>query len=314
MWSQPEGADGERANELLRRVRRSVIDVGDDQWLEGGGEDQREGVIGATALLALCEVRLGRRQQAFRLVRTTARLASARSGDELMIRATDNTAWAFASAAADMMMRGQPVTEVTLRVDGAERNVELVDGRAAVDVAELGRPGQHRVEIEAPSGAVVHLRLRAEYGLPWNVLPPPSERGPLAMSIEGETGVLDERAELRLVVRNVVPRLVASPVVELDLPAGAELDVRARERIEEQIAEPPDFSGRTLVLNLRPLCPGAEVSIDLPLRWSSAGRLRGLGAVGYAADRPGAVSILPSREVTIPNAQQRQQQNQGGQP
>lgn len=314
LWSRSADDTGERAVELLRRIRRSVIEVGDDLWLEGGLEDQGERLIQATALLALCEVRIGQRQQAFRFVRTAARLASADGGSMLEARALDTRGWALARVAADTMMQGQPATNVIVRIDGVEREVELVRGAATVEVAELGRPGQHRVEINAPAGAVALLRLRAEYGLPWSIRPPPADRGPLALSIEGETGALDERADLRLVVRNVVPRLVATPIVELDLPAGAELDVHARERIEAQTANTPDFSGRTLSLTLRPLCPGAQVLVELPLRWSAAGRLRGLGAVGYAADRPGAVSILPSREVTIPDARQGQQQTQGGQP
>ena len=298
-WSQRGGAIGRRAEELLRRLERSVITVGDDVWLEGGSGDVGEQMIRSSALLALCEVRRGRRQEAFRLVRTAARLASVEDGATPEARALDTEGRALARAAAVALMDGHRVEALTLRIDGTPREVELEASAATIPMRALGRPGAHRVEIIAPAGAVALIRVRAEYGLPWRVAPPPSERGPLTLSIDGDVGVIDSRSRLRLVARNTAPRLVSSPIVEIDLPAGAEIDVRARERIEAQIARPLDVSGRTLTLRLRPLPPGAEAVVELPLRWSVSGRLRGLGAVGYAADRPRSVSVLPSREVII---------------
>jgi hypothetical protein len=299
LWSAPEGARNARALELVRRLRRAVVEVGDDVWLEGGAGEAGDRLIGATALLALCELRLGDRDQAFRLVRTAARLATAAGGGMPEARALESLDRTWAQAAAAALVRGRPVASVTLRVDGEARRVDLAGGVAEVPLDALGRPGDHRVEVDAPEGAVVLLRLRAEYGLPWSVTPPPSDRGPLSLSITGETGGLDGRAALRLEVRNTAPRLVSAPVVEIDLPAGAELDEGARQAIAARSARPPDFSGRTLTVALRPLRPGAVAVVELPVRWSVAGRMRGLGAVGYGADRPEAVTVLPSREVRV---------------
>lgn len=299
LWSGPDGSSQERAVELLRRVRRSVIIVGDDVWLEGGAGDGEEQLIRSSALLALCDVRRGNRQEAFRLVRTAARLALTDGGAILEARAMSSDDRAMAQVAALVLVDGRRPDAVTLRIDGVSQQVTLERGAVSRPVASLGHPGTHRVEVDAPEGAVVMLRLRTEYALPWSLRPAPADRGPLALSIEGEAGALDGRARLRLVARNVVPRLVSMPVVEVDLPAGAEIDVNARQRIEELTGRAPDFSGRTLTVSLPPLCPGASTMVELPIRWSVAGELHGLGAVGYAADRPEAVSVLPSRVVTI---------------
>lgn len=314
LWSAREGVRRDRAMELVRRVRRATIEVGDDVWLEGGAGDEGDRPIDGTALLALCEARLGDRARAFRLVRTVARLATARGGHSPEARALDPLGRALAQAAAAEMTRGRPIGAVTVRIDGAAQRVELLDGVATVPAPALGRSGEHRVELEAPPEAVALLRLRAEYGLPWTVAPPPPDRGPLALALEGAPGAIDGRSGYALEVRNTSPRLLLAPVIEVDLPAGAELDERARRAIAQQTARPPDLLGRTLVLRLRPLCPGARARIELPLRWSVAGRLRGMGATGYAADRPRALSILPSREVVISDSggQARPPQPQGG--
>jgi hypothetical protein len=243
-----------------------------------------------------------------------ARLVTAEGGATHEARALGAEGRAFAQAAVAEMTRGEPVDAVTLRIDGVPRRVELLDGTATVPAEALGRPGEHRVELDAPRGAVALLRLHAEYGLPWDLAPPPADRGPLALALLGEAGAIDSRSGYVIEVRNVAPRLVSAPVVEIDLPAGAELDERARQTISGQSARSPDVLGRTLVLHLRPLCPGAVARVELPLRWSVAGRLRGMGAVGHAADRPRAVSILPSREVRVADSHDQGQpsQPQGG--
>jgi hypothetical protein len=119
------------------------------------------------------------------------------------------------------------------------------------------------------------------------------------MEVLGDPGSQDGRSGLTIEVRNRTPRMISEPVVELDIPAGAEVDERARQEIGRNLAQPPDFSGRRLTLRLRSLWPGATHTIELPLRWTVPGRLRGMGAIGYAADRPQVISVLPSREVEV---------------
>ena len=58
-----------------------------------------------------------------------------------------------------------------------------------------------------------------------------------------------------------------------------------------------------LTLYLAPQRPGNEMRIPLPLRWSVAGTLAGLGMVGYAEDRPDDVTVLAPRELAIEEAE-----------
>jgi hypothetical protein len=93
-------------------------------------------------------------------------------------------------------------------------------------------------------------------------------------------------------------------MVEIEVPAGAELDEPTRERLEELLVEPVTFEGRTMRLHLRPLAPGGFVRLPLPLRWSLGGTLIGLGTVFWDDRGPSTiqdlpVSLLPSRGVEI---------------
>lgn len=310
-WTGPEGDAGARARELRRRVERSVLVVGDDVWLEGGPLDIDDDLLVATTVLALYEIAAGSRDLAFRLVRTASRLSRSDGGLPPRARGLSHEGWALARASAAMLTTGGEPSAVTLRVDGVERQVDLENGLAEIPVRELGSPGSHQVELAIEGGAIVLLRARAVYGLPWDHPPPGPE--PMRIELEGEPGTRDQRSGLTLVVRNASPRMISEPVIELDLPAGAEVDERAREEMGERSARPPDFSGRTLTLYLSPLCPAATTTIELPFRWTVAGRLRGLGAVGYASDRPEAISILPSRSVEVAEPA-RDAAAQGGQP
>jgi hypothetical protein len=191
---------------------------------------------------------------------------------------------------------------VSLRVDGRERRLELSGGLGRVAAPELSRPGRHQVSVELPAAsAPLHLQAVTEYGLPWSILP--QHPGPLAVSVVGTTGARDQQAGLALAVRNRSPRTIGLPVLELGLPAGAELDEEARAALRRRTVAEPAMSRGTLRLELASLPPGGVRCLPLPLRWSIGGRLQGLGVVAYAADRPEDLSILQPRILDIADAE-----------
>jgi len=109
---------------------------------------------------------------------------------------------------------------------------------------------------------------------------------------------------MRLSVRNRGPRILTRPVVEIELPAGAELDEPTRDALASHLRGDARQEGRTLILPLRAMAPGGWVRLPLPLRWAVGGTLRGLGAVAYddvsALHAPTIpVAILPSSAVEI---------------
>jgi hypothetical protein len=297
-------AGSRRVQELLRRARRSVVRVGTDAWLHASGSHGvRRGAAMASALLAAAEARAGDRDLAFALVRTlrAAALDDAQSALGARLLAADERA--LAGLAASLVAAGgrpgrvRTTREATVRVDGREQRVALVAGVGTIDAPELSRPGTHRIEVTTAPDVIVMVHAETEVGVPWDV--PPRERGPVTLALDGELGARDGRAELVLELRSRVPRLVAQPVVELDLPAGAELDEAARAELARYTVRSPIVAARTLTLRLRPLRPGGVVRLPLALRWSVAGALRGLGVSAYASDSPQAATVLPSRAVVI---------------
>ena len=60
-----------------------------------------------------------------------------------------------------------------------------------------------------------------------------------------------------------------------------------------------DLADTTLTVALRALAPGGEVRVPLPVRWSVAGTLAGIGIAAHAADAPDAVSILRPEPIVI---------------
>jgi hypothetical protein len=140
--------------------------------------------------------------------------------------------------------------------------------------------------------------------MPWDAEPP--RRASLALGIEGAVGARDTRAGLLLTVQNRGPRVLVEPVVEVDLPAGVELDEPTREALEAMTRGRPTREGRTLRIELRPLAPGGRAQIPLPIRWSLAGRLRGLGVAAFDDAFPRSVAgrptrVLPARVVEVPD-------------
>lgn len=279
----PAAADLALVRELVRRVRRSEVRVGSDTWVASSGPRRHA----ATALLALTEILLGEPGRAFERVRTLARIE--RSGGSL-----DDGTSALAHLVAALLSQGAEPTAVTVEIDGSGQQLALVGGAARLPAAALARPGKHRIRVAVPGGqAAVYVRAATEYGLPWELDPP--RPGSLRTTIEGKPNARDQQAALELVVQNRSPRTISRPLLEVTLPAGAELDEEGRSSLAALTTTAPEATRGTLHLELRSLPPGATQRLPLPLRWSVAGRLGGLGVVAQPADQPEDLFILKPR-------------------
>lgn len=289
-------SEDSRARELLRRIARDVIEVGDEAWLEPpGGAGEGYARVVPTALLALARIGLDERDAALPLVRNLAGLAR---GAERW-RPTDR---ALASAAAGMLSGGAERGSLRVMLDGHAARVREAAGISMVVLPHVGRPGSHRLEVQMPGGDVALATLDVRYGRPWSAAP--VTPAPVEIVVEGEVGARDTRAGLGLRVRNRGARVLAAPVAELDLPAGVELDEPTRELLEALARSRPTVEGRTVRIELRPIAPGGHVTLPLPVRWSVGGRLRGLGVTVYDeawpradAHRPTAVLASDAIEV-----------------
>jgi hypothetical protein len=293
-----------RAQELRRRARRGVLRLGDDAWLAPSlVVDAVNGPRRASALLAIAEAIGGDRDLAFALLR------GLRSADER----TRPTAYAgtrivgadptLARVAASLLAsegrtdNAASSRAVTLRIDGHARQLTLREGAATLDAPELARPGRHRVEVIDPAGAVLLARATLRYGVPWERTP--TTASGLALSLDELPAAQGARGGFTLVVRNRAPRLIAAPIVEVLLPAGAELDTEAARALAPALVADPELEGRTLRLQLRALPPGGAARLPLALRFTVTGTLHGLGVVARALDAPGRVSVLPPRALTL---------------
>lgn len=289
------GALDARAKEMLRRVERHVIAVGDQAWLE---PDQDEGSIEPrivpSMLLALARIADGEPRSAVPLIRSIAQVARGAAR-------WDPRARALASAAAARLTRGS-VTELSATLDGAPIAIALEGGIATATIEELPAPGRHTIRIALPAGALALATIELRYALPWDVRP--ARESALELAWTGEPGARDVRSGLVLEIRNRGARVVARPIVEIELPAGAELDETTRERLSQLLAAPAEIEGSTMRLELRPMAPAGFLRLPIRARWSVGGTLRGLGASAWddaspphADARP--VRVLASREVVL---------------
>jgi hypothetical protein len=258
----PRGASRTRVQELVRRVRRAQIEVGDDTWVAA-----EEGLL-TSAWLSVAEEALGERARAFRLVATLGRLAAAG-------RALDDETVAAARIAALRLSRGAPVSSVRVVVDGRARELSLAFGEGRLSAPELGTPGHHTVRVEGADGSPAFVRAALTYGLPWSLLP--ERPGPLRVAIEGVPPSLDEETELSIVVRNRSPRTIVRPSVQVALFAGAEVDEEARTKMLRHGALSIETTPETIEMSLPPMPPGAVRRIPLGVGASVGGSLQGLG-------------------------------------
>lgn len=281
-WSGRGDGSEVLANELSRRAERSIVSLGEDVFVASGGDP-----IGASAWLALSDARLGRPERALALVSTLSRWTQGG-----LAMTDEQRAFARVATAAVSSRRA---TELTATLDGV-RQTHPAEDLVPLSLPSLSSPGAHRLELALDAPVLVSARAVVTYGAPW---PAAAVRGPFAVSLEGEVGALDATSGLVLFVRNTTPRTVPMPIVEVDLPTGAELTSQARARIAERAGRAPDRAGDVLTIPMTPLPPGAARRVPLPLRWSVGGTLVGLGVAAFGADRPDRATILPPRPVTI---------------
>jgi hypothetical protein len=283
-----------RASELLRRTQRYVVRVGDTAWVEPEAPEGEEPRARPSALAALAHLALNERTPALALVRGLVDMHA-----DATFSGSDR---AYASAAAARLASGAGAIEATVEVDGQRVRVERQGAISVAPLAHTGRPGQHRIRITLPRSAVALARVELSYGMPWDVAP--RRRAPIDVTIDGEIGARDTRSATLVTVRNRGARILTRPIVELELPAGSELDEPTRAALAGLLRADARQEGRTLILPLRTMAPGGWVRLPLPARWAVGGTLRGLGAVAYDDVGPEhspvlAVSVLPSRGVEI---------------
>ncbi len=287
----PAKSKNKLVRELVSRVRRHQLYVGSHTWVA-----TKEGVHETSAFLALAELKIGERKRALALLRTLAKLA-------LSDRSLN--AWTQALAkftAQEASPKGAP-SQVSLVVDGVKTRVDLESGVGRVPAPSLGRPGAHTITVDdkAASSALYYLEASTEHGLPWDLVP--ERPGSFISRLEGEIGAVGRPAKLTLVVRNRSPRAIAHPIVEVSLPAGAELDEEAKKVLRRYTRGDSEAARGTLRLSLAGLPPGGKRKIPLTLRWSLGGKLQGLGIASYPEGRPDDISIQKPRTLSIPSAQ-----------
>lgn len=291
-------ADRARADEMLRRLERHVVTARNLAWLEPIFDDGSiEPRVEPTALVALARIARGDRISARTLIATLATLA--RGSARWLSRRR-----ALACAAAGMLA-SERVTrdDVRLTVDGAPVVLDESSDAPRATSATLGVPGSHTILPHLPEGAIAVLETEVRYALPW------AELGAVGARVEvewtGDVGPRDARSGLSLSIHNRSARVLVRPVVEIQLPAGAELDETTREGLATATGAAPGIEGNVLRLELRPIAPGGRVRIPLRVRWALGGSLRGLGvsvtdeAVVATRAEGGLVAVLPPRSVEI---------------
>ncbi len=286
-WSD-DGEGPGLVGELVRRVRRHVIVVGEDRWLAAEGARPMR----STLLLAMAELSLGNRQVALDYLATVGRWSLAgRPGHSL-----PEDERALVRALLRRLRRGGTPRQVTVRIDGEERRHRLVMGVADIVAPALASPGRHTVTVEVPGGAPVWVEASARYGVSWRMRP--RRTGPVAVAIEGTPGLVDEVTALEIVVRNRTPRVVPRTVVEVELPTGAEVLAADLRRLARRGLS-ADQGGGVLRLVLPPLSPGQERRLPLSLRFSVEGTFLGFGVAAWAEDRPGWVTVVRPRRMVL---------------
>jgi hypothetical protein len=279
---------------MLRRASRHVIAVGNQAWLEPPTTDGTAlPRIEPSALMALARIGLGERRRALPLLRSMVRVARGAPG-------WPHRARGLAAAASALVADGPG--EVSVSLDGRPVEVGVEEGVVTAVLDGIGRPGLHRVRVTSRPGTLVLAWLDLRYGLPWSVRP--RREAQVELGWIGQAGARDGRSGLLLSIRNRGARILTRPVVEVELPAGAELDEETRDALEANLAEAAALDGRTLRLRLRPLAPGGYLRLPVPVRWAVGGTLIGLGASLWDDVGPEPLSvrpmqILPSTSVEI---------------
>ena len=289
-----------RAREHVRRANRALIRFDDEVWLQARASRHLEGSqnLAPSAALAIAHAGLDQREPAFELVRTLGARAMASRAAVPRWRTFRVTERELASAAAYLIM-GATRESLRIEIDGQEHTLGLDDGVGQVSELPIDRPGEHRVrvlDVDAP----VHVRAQTEYAVPWRSTS--ARRGPFRVTITPPDEMhhrVDHVDTYTIRIHNARPQTLRHAIVEIDLPTGAELDETAFEHLQQRLVRRPVHEQKTMRMELRTLLPGRSVEIPLRLRWTVAGRLRGLGVSAHAAPRPDRAVVIAPRVLEI---------------
>lgn len=278
-----------RAIELMRRVDARVIRTGETALLDPDSHDMHTlARVSPTATVALLHVLRNDPENAMPFVRELVALRGA------MAR-WDSMGHAIAAATMLRMSANELPASVVVNVDGERVELHPSNGVIVASLPRLETPGDHVIHVQSGEHGAVLAFLDVRYGRPWTSADRPAA---IDVTIDGQLGARDGRAALQLQISNRGARLLGSPVVEIDLPSGTEIDEQTQERLTAITGVAPTIEERTLRLTLHSLAPGARLRIPLALRWSLAGSLRGLGVTAFdASTETDASGLRPSRIV-----------------
>lgn len=182
----------------------------------------------------------------------------------------------------------------TVTVDGRPTPVTFTGGRALVALPTL-TAGAHAVRVETGGTAPLLARIEASFGARFAA----REGHAIALSLSGDVGDAGGTAALELTVE--AKRALRRTLVEVQLPAGVRADATLlsalRSATHVLAAEPraPGF----LRITLGALPAQGRAVLPLPLRFTGAGRLRGLGVSAAPADAPGDTTVLAPRALAV---------------
>lgn len=282
-WTSESPARDAVARELVRRAERSVVVVGDEIFVASAADP-----VAATLAFLATEARAGEVTRAVRMLTTIARWTDFGRALDDEERALTQLALAAISSQVTT-----PARLVLVR-DGAPTELDR-DALGRLESEQLSAPGEHRVTMTAGAHQPIGIEATITYGVPWPAAP---VRGPLELEVRGEPGTTTQVGTLELVVRNRSPRLLAHPIVEVEVPAGATVDTAHRASACSTCRSSTLVDG-TWRIELAPFTPGQERVIALPLRWESSGSIGGLGVAAFTAEHPEAASVLPPRSFVI---------------
>ncbi len=247
--------------------------------------------LSATLALGLAAHQTGDDALARRLIGAATReaaLATRLGGEPLF--------WLLACGAYGALGTGE-VARATVTVDGRPTPATFEGGRAVVTLPGLG-DGTHAVRVEVVGAAPVLARVEAAYGAPFAT----RQGTGVALSIAGDVGEAGGVAALELTVE--ARRPLRGAVIELQLPAGVRADdallavLRGAPHVLRAEPRAPGF----VRITLGTLSASERAVLPLPLRFTGAGRLRGLAVVGAPLGAPSDMTILAPRVLSVPAA------------
>ncbi|MBX3251714.1 MAG: hypothetical protein KF901_31340, partial [Myxococcales bacterium] len=300
---------GERraAREAERRAARHLAKLDDAEWLQARSPTTGSQNVVPTALLALARIGDERRREAYPLVRTLTRWAFEASALPPTRAPLGADGLGLAAAALALVATGGDDPRVVAQVDGRPHELVLggegTPGMAVSSLPEVEPGRAHEIVVRAAAASALRVTVTADLRVPWAADP----RGPLEVEwrdAEGRSLFASADAPLRaapdrpthvvLHVRNRRPRVLSRPMVEIALPAGAELAATPTHGGHSARAD-----GGVLTVPLPALLPGRSAQIPLAIRWGTSGALEGLGVSAWSAERPDVRTVIVPRAVLV---------------